>query len=131
MTITTFIKRILVFMKPHYIFKMAAPIPSVLKYSIVYNLLNVPPILLKFVSEFIVCKNLYFKAQYLLGLHSPLMCSPYFGSVSRYTFSRCLPRCAYEFVKNFLQTIYTIVFCTICSHFIMGKTKIVHVLKGQ
>ena len=33
---------------------MAAPIPPVLKYSIVYNLLNFPPILDKFVSEFIV-----------------------------------------------------------------------------
>ena len=51
---------------------MAAPIPPMLKYSIVYNLLNFPPILIKFVSEFIVCKVLYFKAQNLLGLHTPL-----------------------------------------------------------
>ena len=51
---------------------MAAPIPPMLKYSIVYNLLNFPPILIKFVSKFIVCKVLYFKAQYLLRLRSPL-----------------------------------------------------------
>ena len=48
-------------MKPHLIFKMAAPIQPVLKYSIVYNLLNFPPILIKFVSKFIVCKVLYLK----------------------------------------------------------------------
>ena len=51
---------------------MVAPIPPMLKYSIIYNLLNFPPILIKFVSEFIVCKVLYFKAQNLLGLRSPL-----------------------------------------------------------
>ena len=51
---------------------MAAPIPPMLKYSVVYNLLNFPPILIKFVSKFIVCKVLSFKAQYLLSLHSPL-----------------------------------------------------------
>ena len=51
---------------------MVAPIPPMLKYSIVYNLLNFPPILIKFVSKFIVCKVLYFKAQYLLRLRSPL-----------------------------------------------------------
>ena len=51
---------------------MAAPIPPMLKYSIVYNLLNFPPILIKFVSKSIVCKVLYFKAQYLLRLCSPL-----------------------------------------------------------
>ena len=51
---------------------MAALIPPILKYSIVYNLLNFPPILIKFVSEFIVCQVLYFKAQYLVGLRSPL-----------------------------------------------------------
>ena len=45
---------------------MAAPIPPMLKYSIVYNLLNFPPILIKFMSKFIVCKVPYFKAQYLL-----------------------------------------------------------------
>ena len=52
MRINTFMKQI--FMKPHLIFKMAAPIPPVLKYLIVYNLLNFPPILIKFVSIFIV-----------------------------------------------------------------------------
>ena len=46
--------------------------PPVLKYLIVYNLLNFPPILIKFVSKFYVCKVLYFKAQYLLRLRSPL-----------------------------------------------------------
>ena len=51
---------------------MEVPIPPMLKYSIVYNLLNFPPILIKFVSKFIVCKVLYFKAQYLLRLRSPL-----------------------------------------------------------
>ena len=51
---------------------MAAPIPPILKYSTAYNLLNFPPILIKFVSKFIVCKVLYFKAQYLLRLRSPL-----------------------------------------------------------
>ena len=35
---------------------MGAPIPLILKYSIVYNLLNFPPILIKFVSKFIVVK---------------------------------------------------------------------------
>ena len=65
-------KQILIFMKPNYIFKMAAPIPPMLKYSIVYNLLNFPPILIKFVSKFIVCIVIYFKVQYLLRLRSPL-----------------------------------------------------------
>ena len=51
---------------------MAAPIPPMLKYSIVYNLLNFQPILIKFVSKFIVFKVLYFKAQYILRLRSPL-----------------------------------------------------------
>ena len=41
---------------------MAAPIPPMLTYLIVYNLFNFPPILVKFVSKFIVCKDLYFKA---------------------------------------------------------------------
>ena len=51
---------------------MAAPIPPMLEYSIVYNVLNFLPTLIKFVSEFIVCKVLYFKAQYLLRLRFPL-----------------------------------------------------------
>ena len=51
---------------------MAAPIPM-LKYSIVRNFLNSPPILIKFVSKFIVCKVLYFKAKCVLRLRSPLM----------------------------------------------------------
>ena len=51
---------------------MAAPIPPMSKYSIVYNLLNFPLILIGFVSKFIVCKVLYFKAQCLLRLCSPL-----------------------------------------------------------
>ena len=72
MRMITFMKRILIFMKPHLIFKMVAPIPPMLKYSIVYSLLNFQPILIKFVSKFIVCKVLYFKAQYLLWLRSPL-----------------------------------------------------------
>ena len=54
---------------------MAAPIPPMLKHSIAYNLLNFPPILIRFVSNFIVCKVLYFKAQYHLKLHSPLSVS--------------------------------------------------------
>ena len=33
---------------------MAVPIPQMLKYSIVYKLLNFPPILIRFVSKFIV-----------------------------------------------------------------------------
>ena len=49
---------------------MAAPIPPMLKYSIVYNLFIFPPIFIKFVSKFIVCKVLYFKAQCLLRLRS-------------------------------------------------------------
>ena len=44
---------------------MAAPISPMLKYLIVYNLLIFPPILIKFVSKFIVCKVFYFKAQSL------------------------------------------------------------------
>ena len=51
---------------------MAAPIPPMLKYSVVYNLLNCPPIVIKFESKFIVCKVLYFKAQYFLRLQSPV-----------------------------------------------------------
>ena len=51
---------------------MAAPISPMLKYSIVYNLLNFPPILIKIMSKFIVYKVLYFKAQNLLRLCSPL-----------------------------------------------------------
>ena len=52
---------------------MAAPIPPMLKYSVVYNLLNCPPIVIKFESKLIVCKVLYFKAQYFLRLRSPLI----------------------------------------------------------
>ena len=52
---------------------MAAPISPMLKYSIVYNLLYFPPILIKFVSKFILCKVLYFKAQCLLRMRSPLI----------------------------------------------------------
>ena len=51
---------------------MAAPIPPLLKYSIVYNLLNFPPMLIKFMPTFIVWKVLYFKVQYRLRLRSPL-----------------------------------------------------------
>ena len=52
---------------------MAAPIPPMLKCSVVYSLLNFPPILIRFVSKFIVCKVLYFKAQCFLRLRSPLI----------------------------------------------------------
>ena len=51
---------------------MPTPILPMFIYSTVYNLLNFPPILIKFVSKFIVCKVLYFKAQYILKLRSPL-----------------------------------------------------------
>ena len=44
-----------------------------LKYSIVYNLPNFAPILIKFVSKFIVSKVLYFKAECLLRLRLPLI----------------------------------------------------------
>ena len=37
---------------------MVAPIPPMLKYSIVHNFLNSLPILIKFVSKFMVCKVL-------------------------------------------------------------------------
>ena len=63
---------ILKFLKPYEIFKMAAPIPPTLKYSIVRNFLNSPPIFIKFVSKFNVCKVLYFKAKYALRLRFPL-----------------------------------------------------------
>ena len=42
-----------------------------LKYSTVYNLLDCPLILIEFVSEFIVCKVLYFKAQRLFKVAFP------------------------------------------------------------
>ena len=45
---------------------------QMLKYSIVHNFLNSPPILIKFVSKFMVCKVLYFEAQYAVWLRSPL-----------------------------------------------------------
>ena len=51
---------------------MAAPIPPVFKYSIVYDLLNFLPILIKFVSKFIVYNGLYFKTPYIVRLRSPL-----------------------------------------------------------
>ena len=51
---------------------MAAPISPMLKYSIVYYFLNSPPILIKCLSKFMVCKVLYFEAQNALRLHSPL-----------------------------------------------------------
>ena len=51
---------------------MAASISPMFKYSIVYKLLNFPLIWIKFVSKFIVCRALYFKAKYLLRLRSPL-----------------------------------------------------------
>ena len=37
-----------------------APSPTMLKYSIIHSFLNSPPILIKFVSSFIVCKVLTF-----------------------------------------------------------------------
>ena len=43
-------------MKTHLIFEMAAPIPPMLKYSIVYNLLIFPTILIKFVSNSLFVK---------------------------------------------------------------------------
>ena len=85
MRITTFIKRILFFMKPHYIFKMAAPVPPLLKYLIVHNLLNFPSILIKFVSKFTVCKVLYFKAQYLLWLRSPINTEQIYRIYAKYS----------------------------------------------
>ena len=51
---------------------MVAPISPILKYSIVCTLLTFQPIFITFVSKFIVCKVLYFKAQYLLRLRYPL-----------------------------------------------------------
>ena len=42
---------------------MVAPIPSMFKYSIVRIILNSPPISIKFVSKFMICKVLYFKKQ--------------------------------------------------------------------
>ena len=39
----------------------------------VHNFLKSPPIVIKFVSKFMVCKVLYFEAQYALQLHSPLI----------------------------------------------------------
>ena len=59
-------------LKSHSIFNMAAPIPPSLKYSIVHNFLNSPTILIKFLSNFVDCKDLYFEAQYALRLRSPL-----------------------------------------------------------
>ena len=50
---------------------MVAPIPPMLKYSIVYNLLNFPPILIKFMSRFILRKVLYFKAKYFFKVVFP------------------------------------------------------------
>ena len=41
---------------------MAVPIPPMLNYSVVYNFLNSPPILIRFVSKLMVCKVLYFEA---------------------------------------------------------------------
>ena len=54
---------------------MAAHIPPMLKYSIVHHFLNSPPVLIKFVSKFIVK---FFKAQYALRLRSPLIMSATF-----------------------------------------------------
>ena len=47
---------------------MAAPIPPMLKYSVVHNFLISLPILIKFVSKFMFCKELYFETQYALRL---------------------------------------------------------------
>ena len=66
---------------------MVAPIPPVLKYSNVYNLLNFPLILIKFVSKFIAHKVLYFKAQHLLRLRSPLMTVQSYLSVAIWVIS--------------------------------------------
>ena len=51
---------------------MAAPIPPMLKYSIVHNFLNSIPLFIKLVSKFTVCKALYFAVKYALRLRSPL-----------------------------------------------------------
>ena len=50
----------------------AAPIPPMLNYSNVHNFLNSPPILIKSLSKFMVCKALYFETQSALKLRSPL-----------------------------------------------------------
>ena len=63
---------------------MAAPIPPMLKYSIVHNVLNSPPILIKFVLKFIVCKVLHFEAQFALRLHSPLIKTSFNTFVLKY-----------------------------------------------
>ena len=68
---------------------MGSPIPPVFKYSIVYNLLNFPPILIKFESKFIVCKVLYFKAQYFLRLRYPLNCQTEFNQTHD-SYASCL-----------------------------------------
>ena len=52
---------------------MAAPISSMFKYSIVCNILNSPPIFIKFVLKCMVCKVLFLEAQYALRLYSSLM----------------------------------------------------------
>ena len=46
-------------MTGYQIFKMAAPIPPMLKYSTYHNFLHSPPILIRFVSKFMDCKVLY------------------------------------------------------------------------
>ena len=53
---------------------MASRIPPMLKYSIVHNFLNSPPILIEFVSKFIVCLVLY--ALLVLEVSLKNCCSP-------------------------------------------------------
>ena len=68
---------------------MAAFILPMLEYSTVNNLCNFQPILIEFVSKFLVCKALHFETQYALRLRSPFiyklqgLCSHF-----RYTFSK-------------------------------------------
>ena len=51
---------------------MAALIAPMLKYSVVNNVLNSWPILIQFVSKFMVFEALYFTIQYALRLRPPL-----------------------------------------------------------
>ena len=55
-----------IYLKPQWILKIAAPIPRMLKYSVVHSFLNSLPIFINVASKFIVCKYLYIKTLYSL-----------------------------------------------------------------
>ena len=117
---------------------MAASIPPMLKYSVVHNFLNSPPILIKFMSKIMVCKALYFEVQYPLRLRSRLSYIQFIDKInilSKYTVGQPVKNVLLSEKKTFSMnsqyinwhnqsTVETVT--TIWSMFFKQKSKIKH-----